>query len=317
MSTIKPWASFCMSTYNRPTFLKTQIEVLLKQSFKNFEIVIADNDPNASGKAVADLFNDERVKYECNVENLGMVKSFNRSIDRAEGEFVVMITDDDPVHTNMLEFFYNLSQQYPNSSLYSGVIRKNKSQGSIEQIEASIFPFELLDPNKTIALHWSSSLLKRSTLLKIGKLTDFGSGHLVDHIMLTMMGIDNGAILVNQEFSHIQLHESNYSKGNYNNYYVSCVGFYDTLTTHFKVSNNEIAIQNIVIKHLHYWFITCFFSLRKFYTMGNPKNLKEIISDIDKIANKIMELPYMKKCASKYFLKKNIFYIKNKLKLLK
>ena len=111
MSTTNPWASFCMSTYNRPTFLQKQIELLFKQSFQNFEIVINDNDPNASGKIIADSFNDERIKYECNIENLGMVKSFNRAIDRAKGEFVVMVTDDDPVFEYMLDYFYNLQEK--------------------------------------------------------------------------------------------------------------------------------------------------------------------------------------------------------------
>ena len=60
MTPFKPWASFCMSTYKRPEFLKNQIEILLQQTFQNYEIVIADNDPDASGKVVVEAFKDKR-----------------------------------------------------------------------------------------------------------------------------------------------------------------------------------------------------------------------------------------------------------------
>ena len=160
----KPWASFCMSTYKRPLFLKSQIDILLSQTFANFEIVISDNDPEASGKVIADSFNDSRIKYDFNAVNLGMVKSFNKAIDRSIGEFVVMVTDDDPVDSNMLEYFYLLQKQYPEFSLYSGMKRNNKNKGAVEKINSKDFPLELLNHNKTIELHWSSSLMRRSTL---------------------------------------------------------------------------------------------------------------------------------------------------------
>ena len=87
-----PWVSFCMSTYKRPLFLAAQIKSLLQQTFTDFEIIISDNDPDAGAKAVAESFNDKRVFYYHNSQNLGMVKSFNSSLAKSAGEFVVMVT---------------------------------------------------------------------------------------------------------------------------------------------------------------------------------------------------------------------------------
>lgn len=316
MATTKPWASFCMSTYNRPALLKVQIETLLKQSFQNFEIVISDNDPKATGKAVADSFNDVRVKYECNSENLGMVKSFNRSIERASGEFIVMVTDDDPVFDNMLVFFYGLQNKYPGYSLYCGIKRNNTEACEIEVIQKEHILEEILDPHRTLALHWSSCLLLKETLLKIGKLTDYGSGHLVDHIMIVLMGSKDGAVIINKEFSSIQYHQENYSKTNVNNYYLSCVWFYYTLTNYFKDKPNYKKNYGIIIKHLHHWFIVCFFSLRKFYTVKNIDN-GDVIKELDHFANKIMNEHFMKSCRFFYTIKKYIFSIKKHLGLLR
>lgn len=315
MSIKKTWASFCMSTYKRPSFLKAQIETLLKQSFADFEIVIADNDPDASGKLVVESFTDPRIKYECNAENLGMVKSFNRSIERASGDFIVMVTDDDPVYENMLDFFYKLQNDYPGHSLYCGITRRNTAANEIEVIKKEDVLVEILDPKRTEKIHWSSCLLKKETLLEIGKLTDYSSGHLVDHVMLVMMGSKAGAVIVNREFSEIQYHQENYSKANVNNYYLSCIGFYSTLTNHIKQKPNYETNYSVIIKHLHHWFIVCFFSLRKFYTLKKIDD-GEAIKELDYYAKKIMKETFMKSCKPLYAAKKMIFNFKKTIGLL-
>ncbi len=309
----KPWASFCMSTYNRPDFLRTQVEILLQQTFTNFEIVISDNDPLESGRITCESFNDPRVKYFANEENLGMVKSFNKSIDRSSGDFIVMVTDDDPVDSNMLEYFFQLQNTHPGFSMYCGAKRGNKPANETEIIEAQYSVQEILDPKKTIRIHWSSCLLRKESLLKIGKLADYGSGHLVDHLMLSLIGMQSGIVIVNREFSSIQYHDNNYSKSNIDNYYKSCTGFYEYMKESLKEDEqykNNIAI---VLLHLHRWFIICFFSLRKFYT--KTKHTEEI-PELDLVAKKIMDLPYMQKVKGMYAIKKFIFGIKLKTGIL-
>ena len=303
-----PWASFCMTTYKRPAFLKIQLEILLKQTFTNFEIVIADNDPLGSGKNIVDLFNDKRIKYERNIDNLGMIKSYNKSIERAEGDFIVMVTDDDPVFENMLDFFYNIYKSYPNFSVYGAVKRTKTSDGAIEIIDKKDFMSEILDSRLSQELHWSSFLLKRTTLLEIGKLPDFVSGHLVDHVLLSIMGSKNGAVIINGKFSFIQLHDTNYSKTNFENYYISSVDFYNTLTRYFHNLPNYNHNLKVIQNHMHQWFITSFFNLRKFYTVNYPN--KQAVKELDEYAQKIMLLSYMGSCQKKYQLKKMIFKFK-------
>jgi glycosyltransferase involved in cell wall biosynthesis len=309
MDSLKPWASFCMTTYLRPTFLKIQIELLLKQSFANFEIVISDNDPLASGKKVADSFNDVRIKYESNNNNLGMIQSYNRTIERAEGDFIVMVTDDDPVFENMLEYFHNIQKRYPGFCLYGAVKRSNTSVGAVEIIDRNNFMAEILDRRLTPELHWSSFLIKKTSLLEIGKLSDYGSGHLIDHALLAIIGSKNGAFIVNEKFSEIQLHDTNYSKINFENYYLGCIGFYNVLTDYYKHLPNYSRNQKAILNHLRPWFITSFFNLRRFYTFNHPD--KFMIKELDLYAEKIMLLPFMKTCRTKYEIKKMIFQIKN------
>jgi glycosyltransferase involved in cell wall biosynthesis len=309
-----PWASFCMSTYKRPDFLKTQISILLQQTFQNIEIVISDNDELASGKTVADSFNDPRVQYYCNNENLGMVKSFNKSIDRARGEYIIMVTDDDPVDINLVSVFFNLINTNPGYSLYGGFGRRGKQKDEIELWDKDHFLLELLDPDKTYNLLWSSCLLKKEALVQAGKLADYGGPHLVDHAMMAMTGSISGGVMVNRMYSSINSHQSNFSKSNIEVYYKSCKGFYDLISDLKNVSKNG-QHHKILIKHLNRWFITSMFNLRKHFSSKGNKDI-EMVRKIDEVSLKIMKLPFMKTVIPKYYFKISIFTCKKILRLI-
>lgn len=311
-----PWASFCMSTYKRPEFLHSQVSSLLQQTFKDFEIVVSDNDPEASGKPVAESFNDTRIQYRCNAENLGMVKSFNKSIERAAGKFIVMVTDDDPVDHNFLSSFFEIIKKYPGYSLYGGFGRKGKSEGALEIIDKENFLAEVLNPSKTYNLLWSSCLLSKEALVSVGKLADYGGPHLVDHAMMAMTGSVNGGLMINRMYSSINSHQSNYSKSNLDIYFNSCKGFYELLNDFNRGKKNETENEIVIKKHLTRWFITSMFNLRRHFSVGNNMD-KNIIYEIEKVSKKIMSLPFMKRSIYKYKVKLFIFYCKNKLGLLR
>ena len=49
-----------------------------------------------------------------------MKPSFNKSIERSSGDFIVMIADDDPVYFDMLETLINLYIKFPLKGMYMG-----------------------------------------------------------------------------------------------------------------------------------------------------------------------------------------------------
>src|SRR6185436_6094647 len=104
----KPFASFCFSTYRRPSYLRSTLEKILLQTFTDFEVIVSDNDENESAKEIVNSFHDQRLKYFPNGENLGMKKSYNKSLERSSGSYIIMIADDDPVYPEMLQTLYNL-----------------------------------------------------------------------------------------------------------------------------------------------------------------------------------------------------------------
>lgn len=302
-----PWASFCISTYNRPSFLKIQIESLLNQTEPAFEIVICDNDPGGSGENIVRGAADKRIRYFRNEDNLGMIKSFNRSIEKARTEFVVMVTDDDPVELDFLEKARGWIAQSPGFSLYGGFNRRHTSPGTLEKIKKEEFLKEILDPDLTKGLLWSSCILRREDVISIGKIPDYGSPHLADHALLALTGSVNGGMIINQMFSSLTLHEGNFSKFNFDYYVMGCSGFYNTLMQHevVKSRGQKVAIR----KHLAKWFISNIFNLKKYYLL---KKDSEMLVQIRNCAGKVLELPYMKSLYPKYIFKSMILTIKHK-----
>ena len=310
-----PWVSFCISTYRRPEVLSRQLKLLQKQTFSDFEVVISDNDTEFSAKPVVENLNDPRFKYFANFQNIGMIKSFNKSIERSCSEFVVMVTDDDPVEPEFLSIMFDLYVNYPGYSIYAGFERRGKPDLNVEIIRGKDFLTEILDPGKTGSILWSSSVMRKCDALKIGNIPDYGSPHLADHAFTALTGSIQGGVIINKLFSFLSSHDSNFSKFNFHYYVDGCKGFYDTiLNTTVNSEDKNIHIK-ITRKHLGKWFIATMFSARRYYTLNNKDDSK--LNEINLCCKRILDFSFMKVYRLKYRIKRFIFFIKNKAGLLK
>ena len=308
----KAWVSFCISTYKRPKLLKQQLTLLQTQTFKNFNIIVSDNDPEASAKIICETLNDERIKYFHNGDNLGMIKSFNKSIERAETDYIVMVTDDDPIESNFLFFFNKIYQQYPEYSIYCGFGRTKTKPLQVEYIKKENFIQEIINPDKTYELLWSSSIIKRSDALAIGCIPDYGSPHLADHAFLALVGNVNGGVIVNKMFSSLTSHNTNFSKSHFEAYLSGCKGFYSIFYNLNHVKKNEVL--HAALKHLKTWFIGCVFNLKKYYTVKRPD--QNLVRQVNEFADEILKLDFMKKFKLKFHAKEFVFEVKKRIGLL-
>jgi len=310
----KAWVSFCISTYKRPAFLKSALETISRQTFRDFEVVVSDNDPEGSAGPVVKGFNDPRFKYFCNGENLGMIQSFNKSIERSSSEYITMITDDDPVEEKFLEEMFALYNQYKDYSIYCGFSRTNTTAGAVEIIEKDDFITEILDVKKTTSILWSSAVMKKQAVNAIGKLPDYGSPHLSDHAMIAMTGSISGGIVINKMYSYVNIHDNNFSKFNFRYYTIGCRAFYEIMTSFCEKHIRFKEEKDVVIKHIGNWFIVSLFNLKRYYTVN--KN-KEMTDQVTACARQIIAYPFMRRYIPIYFAKGAVFYIKKKLRLLR
>jgi glycosyltransferase involved in cell wall biosynthesis len=88
--------SIIITTYKRSNYLREAIESVLAQNFKDFELIVVNDDPvGHEAEKIILSFNDPRIVYLKNEKNLGGAKSLNVGLKRAKGDYVAILDDDD------------------------------------------------------------------------------------------------------------------------------------------------------------------------------------------------------------------------------
>ena len=116
-----PKISIILPTYNRCEMLKKRsIPTVLKQNYKNFELVIVSDGSTDRTHKVVKSFKDKRIKffeikrqkkYNETIENhwfAGPVNAINKGLENASGDWIARIDDDDiwtSDHLKSLLFF--------------------------------------------------------------------------------------------------------------------------------------------------------------------------------------------------------------------
>jgi glycosyltransferase involved in cell wall biosynthesis len=311
----KAWVTFCMTTYKRPEFLRKQLLSLSQQTFSDFKVIISDNDPESSADKVVRAFNDQRFFYSPNVRNLGMIASFNRSIEKANTPYIVMLTDDDHVDVNMLSEFRDIVMKHPGYPIYLGCERVHKKENLVEIFDKEDYVFQLLNPHLTTSILWSSCLLETATVQQFGGIPEFGSPHFADHALLVLCGKHNGGVFINKMYGSLASHDQNFSKSQFDLYYAGCTGFYDFITANFDKKYYQKQNNNALEKHLHIWFLNNYFILKKYFTFKNPQ--KGTLHEIDQFAWKILCLSFMKPALLSFKIRQLIFLFKKPMLLIK
>lgn len=302
---IAPYFSICMATYCRPVLLKAQLELILQQYFTDFEVIVSDNDSDCSARSVVESMGDARLRYFSNIDNIGMVKSYNKSIERASAKYVIMMTDDDPVDVNMLAYFNNVINNYPGYGVYAGCDRVGKRPYAFEIFDSHNFIFQLLNPTLTRSLMWSSCVLDKEAVLSIGGMPAFE--HLSDHALVCLCSTVNGGVMINKMFSAWKAHDHNYSRKYIYLHARGVKKFYEIITGSVPEDVYVKNGRNALVMHCEKWFIDCMFSLRNHFTgIKNKASLRQLDHEV----NKMLEYHFIRGVRFKYYLKLMIFKIK-------
>lgn len=103
---MKEKLSVIMAFYNeRPSYVKTNIESILNQTYKDFKfIIVSDNPQNEDLNSIATIYakRDNRIIFIKNEKNLGIPKTKNRALALCETEYIAISDADDYSHPERL-----------------------------------------------------------------------------------------------------------------------------------------------------------------------------------------------------------------------
>lgn len=103
-----PFFSVVIPTYNRAGIIGKSIESVLKQDFKDFELIIADDCSTDGTEEFIKGLNIPFLKFEKGETNKGNAGARNLGIRNSRGKYVTFLDSDDQYHDNFLQKMHDL-----------------------------------------------------------------------------------------------------------------------------------------------------------------------------------------------------------------
>ena len=171
-------------------WLAEAIESALNQDYENIELIIVDDhSPYGLEKIVTPYLKDSRVRYYYNEKNLGkesIVLNWNKCVDLANGEFFVLLCDDDILLPNFVSSLLTLAKKYPDCNVFHGrriifdaSTEEERKENPWPEFEdySSFFKADYLKQRK----HTITEFLYRTELIKKEKYEVFPVGYFSDN----------------------------------------------------------------------------------------------------------------------------------------
>ena len=144
-----PLITVLMAVYNGGKYLKSSVQSVLNQTYKDFEFLIINDCSTDDSVKIIESFNDKRIIVYNNEKNIGQTKSLNVGLKLARGKYVARMDADDmafPMWLDKLVKYILEHPEYVAVSSYAAVIdglgnpqRILKTSINFQQIIVSLF----------------------------------------------------------------------------------------------------------------------------------------------------------------------------------
>lgn len=129
--------SFVLPAY-KATYLQQAMQSILSQTYSDFELIVVDDCSPEDIEGIVSGFKDERISYLRNEKNIGghdLVGQWNKCLSYAEGEYVILATDDDLYAPEFLKTFVPLIWEYPSVDIFRARVLQVNSNNEILAID--------------------------------------------------------------------------------------------------------------------------------------------------------------------------------------
>ncbi len=135
-----------LPTYNCENIIGNKIEELLKQSFKDYVLIISDNNSTDNTGKICESMSkkDNRIVFFQQDKNKGPFWNFNFLLQKAQTNYFVMTTPDDILSKNFLESNINILEKCKElvgsigeCSLFNRIIDSNSHKSEINILKNS------------------------------------------------------------------------------------------------------------------------------------------------------------------------------------
>ena len=111
--------SIIMPSYNTARFIDKTIESVLKQTYKNWEMLIVDDCSTDNTEEIVSKYDDKRIIYLKNQKKSGAAVSRNKALKNAKGKWIAFLDSDDLWYPTKLEEQINYMKKNKYSFSYT------------------------------------------------------------------------------------------------------------------------------------------------------------------------------------------------------
>jgi glycosyltransferase involved in cell wall biosynthesis len=139
-TTKPPIVSVGVPVYNGERYIREALDSALKQTFADFEVIIADNNSNDATEEICRDYTtrDSRVKFIRHDENHGVHWNFRFVVQQARGRFFTWLSHDDALEPQFLERTVYYMLQNPRTVVLAVDVQnidENGTELGIERLE--------------------------------------------------------------------------------------------------------------------------------------------------------------------------------------
>lgn len=102
LATSTPRVTVFMPVYNRERTLRTAIDSVLGQSYRDFELLLVDDGSTDASVEIVRGYRDPRVRLVVHEHNQGIPKTRNHGLELARGELLAILDSDDVANPSRL-----------------------------------------------------------------------------------------------------------------------------------------------------------------------------------------------------------------------
>lgn len=256
--------TICIPTFNRAVTISRTLESLIRQDFKDFEIIIIDDGSTDNTREVINQYSKELNLQYVYKENGGKHTALNKGIELANGEFFIILDSDDWLVDNSLSFIFTLCEKIRYNSEYCGVMCRCKNS------ETGLLIGQLFEEEPFISsytdFHFGSGIKRRyvdcfeankTSILKQYRWPEpVGTKFVPEQYIFNQIGLYYKLYCVNQivevkEYLEVGITKNkNYRKNNAIGYLWDYISTLDNILPKIKVS-----LKTRIIAWWKYWSI--------------------------------------------------------------
>jgi glycosyltransferase involved in cell wall biosynthesis len=132
-----PLVSVIMNCLNGGDYIKKAIDSVIAQTYKNWELIVWDNNSSDGSSDIINMYNDARIKYFLSLKCTPLSKARNSAIKNSNGDFIAFLDVDDWWLPEKLESQMplfkdpNVGLVYSNYWIYNGKKTKVSSKNKL------------------------------------------------------------------------------------------------------------------------------------------------------------------------------------------